>query len=76
MLSLMVSGCPSLIQVTVVAGEPVDVQVRMEDKDPSVNVKLIICGEAAHVEEQNMNGSVHFTMGQYRFVLFFPLILK
>ena len=45
----VVSGCPSLIQVTVVAGEPVDVQVRKEDKDPTVNAKLVICGEAAHV---------------------------
>ena len=42
----MVSGCPSLIQVTLVAGEPVDVQVRKEDEDPSVNVKLVICGGA------------------------------
>ena len=27
----MVSGCPSLIQVTVVAGEPVETQVRLDD---------------------------------------------
>ena len=25
----MVSGCPSLVQVTVVAGEPVEMQVRL-----------------------------------------------
>ena len=27
----MVSGCPFLIQVTVVAGEPVEIQVTLED---------------------------------------------
>ena len=27
----MVSGCPSLIQVTVVAGEPVETQVMLDD---------------------------------------------
>ena len=30
----MVSGCPSLIQVTVVAGEPEEVQVREDDWGP------------------------------------------
>ena len=46
MFPSMVSGPPSLIQVTVVAGEPVDVQVRKEDEDSLVNVKLVTCGEA------------------------------
>ena len=30
----MVSGCPSLIQVAVVAGEPVEIQVKVEDMEP------------------------------------------
>ena len=30
----MVSGCPSLIQVTFVAGEPVEMQVRLDDIGP------------------------------------------
>ena len=33
----MVSGCPSFIQVTVVAGEPVEIQVRVEDMVSWVN---------------------------------------
>ena len=49
-LPLMVSGCPSLIQVTVVAGEPVEVQVRVDDVFPGVNTKLDIFGGAG---EQN-----------------------
>ena len=32
----MVSGCPFLIQVTVVAGEPVEIQVTVEDMNPRV----------------------------------------
>ena len=43
----MISGSPSLIQVTVVAGEPVEVQVRVEDEDPGVNTKQsLILGRA------------------------------
>ena len=38
----MVSGSPSLIQVTVVAGEPVEVQVRVEDEDPLENTKSLV----------------------------------
>ena len=30
----MVSSCPSLIQSTVVAGEPVEVQDSVEDEEP------------------------------------------
>ena len=43
----MVSGCPSLIQVTLVAGEPVEMQVRLEDVFPGENIKLVILGFAA-----------------------------
>ena len=32
----MVSGCPFLIQVTLVAGEPVEIQVTLEDMLPRV----------------------------------------
>ena len=43
----MASGCPSLIQVTVVAGELAEVQVKLEEEDdPLVNVKLVIFGGA------------------------------
>ena len=35
----MVSGCPSLIQVTLVAGEPLEVQINVEDEDPGMNIK-------------------------------------
>ena len=42
----MVSGCPFLIQVTLVAGEPVEIQVRVEDMDPRVtDVMLGVAGE-------------------------------
>ena len=40
----MVSGCPSLIQVTVVAGEPVEIQVRVDDVAPWVNPRCVILG--------------------------------
>ena len=40
----MVSGCPSLIQVTVVAGEPVEIQVRVDDMHPWVNPRCVILG--------------------------------
>ena len=42
----MVRGCPSLVQVTLVAGEPVEVQVRVEDENPGVNTKLVMLGAA------------------------------
>ena len=38
----MVSGCPSLIQVTVVAGEPVEIQVKVEDVGPWVNPRCVM----------------------------------
>ena len=37
---------PSLVKVTVVATEPVEVQVRVEDMDPGVNVRLVMLGAA------------------------------
>ena len=40
----MVSGCPSLIQVTLVAGEPVEIQVRVDDICPWVNPRCVILG--------------------------------
>ena len=43
----MVSGCPSLIQVTVVAGEPAEMQVRLDDSGPWVNPKRVMLGGAA-----------------------------
>ena len=42
----MVSGCPSLIQVTLVAGEPVEIQVRVDDMDSWVNLRFVILGGA------------------------------
>ena len=38
----------SLVKVTVVATEPVEVQVRVEDEDPGVNIRgLVMLGLAA-----------------------------
>ena len=42
----MVSGCPSFIQVTVVAGEPVEIQVRVEDMGSWVNPSCTMLGGA------------------------------
>ena len=42
----MVRGCPFLVQVTVVAGEPVEVQVRVEDELEVCGVSAIILGRA------------------------------
>ena len=42
----MVSGCPSLIQVTLVAGEPVEIQVRVDDIDSWVNLRFVMLGGA------------------------------
>ena len=36
----------SLMKVTVVATEPVEVQVRVEDEDPGVNIRLVMLGVA------------------------------
>ena len=37
----------SLLKMTVVAGEPVEVQVRLEDEDPGVNSRgLVMLGRA------------------------------
>ena len=39
---------PSLVKLTVVAGEPVEVQVRLEDGDPAVNTRgLVMLGPSA-----------------------------
>ena len=42
----MVRGCPFLVQVTVVAGEPVEVQVRVEDELEVCEVNATISGGA------------------------------
>ena len=57
----------SLVKVTVVATEPVEVQVRVEDEAPGVNVRLVMLGTAAekYTISQillyicNTNGCVH-----------------
>ena len=36
------------VQVTLVAGEPVEVQVRVEDVVPGVNIKSVITGGAGY----------------------------
>ena len=41
----MVSGCPFLLQVTLVAGEPVEIQVTLGDMDPLTDVMLGGAGE-------------------------------
>ena len=41
----MVSGCPFLIQVTLVAGEPVETQVTLGDVNPLTDVMLGGAGE-------------------------------
>ena len=40
----MISGCPFLVQETLVAGEPVEVQVRVEDEseDSEVNNTILV----------------------------------
>ena len=44
---------PSLTKVTVVAGEPVEVQVRVEDEDPGVNTRgLVMVGRSAWREHK------------------------
>ena len=42
----MVTGCPFLLQVTVVAGEPVEVQVRLEDELEACEVNAVTLGGA------------------------------
>ena len=42
----IVSGCPSLVQVTVVAGEPVVVQFRVENEPKDADVDDTIVGRA------------------------------
>ena len=44
----MVSGCPFLIQVTVVAGEPVEIQVTLEDMNPWVTDVMLGGAEEEH----------------------------
>ena len=43
----MVNGCPFLVQETVVAGEPVEVQVRVEDDSEGSEVNATMLGRAA-----------------------------
>ena len=63
----MVSGCPSLIQVTVVAGEPVEIQVRVDDMCPWVNPRCVILGGSG---EGTINSSTILQprMAQYIFL--------
>ena len=42
----MVSGCSFLIQVTVVAGEPVEIQVKVDDIGSWVNSRCVMLGRA------------------------------
>ena len=42
----MVNGCPSLIQVTLVAGEPVEIQAKVEDVGSWVNPRWVMLGGA------------------------------
>ena len=35
----MVNGSPSFIQVSLVAGDPIEVQVSVEDEDPGLRTK-------------------------------------
>ena len=37
---------PSLVKVTLVAGEPEEVQVKVEEEDPGVYTRLVILGGA------------------------------
>ena len=46
----MVTGCPFLVQETVVAGEPVEVQVRAEDESEDSEVNDTILGGAGRRE--------------------------
>lgn len=56
----MVSNCPSLLQVTEVAGEPVEVQVRVKDElDVSRKVIDAILGRA---EERKINDEIQVTV--------------
>ena len=56
----MVSGSPSLLQVTVVAGEPVEVQVRLEDEDPGVNARLEMLGGAEREKKSKTSKKYHY----------------
>ena len=63
----MVSGCPSFIQVTVVAGEPVEIQVRVDDTGSWVNSRCVILGgsreETPHSLYYNTKGgSIYFSV--------------
>ena len=42
----MVSSCPFIVQVTVVAGEPVEVQVKVENDLEFCKVSAVILGGA------------------------------
>ena len=53
----MISGCPSFIQVTLVAGEPVEVQVRVDDMDSWVNLRFVMLGGAACVGKNTTSNS-------------------
>ena len=65
----MVRGCPFLVQVTVVAGEPVEVQVRVEDKLEVCEVNVTILGGAGgkilHIAMQVRLQKGHSPIDQY-----------
>ena len=56
----MVSGCPFLIQVTLVAGEPVEIQVRLDDTGPWVNPRCVMLGGA---REEYHTTLIYYTHG-------------
>ena len=69
----MVSGCPSQTQVTVVAGEPVEIQVRVDDMYPWVNPRCVILGGSGEEMTHSLNdccgittGSVYMQKEHYR----------
>ena len=50
----MVNVFPSFIQVTLVAGDPVEVQVSVEDEDPGLRTKQsVILGPAYELKKGN-----------------------
>ena len=56
----MVSGRPFLIQVTVVVGEPVEIQVRLDDTGPWVNPRCVMLGGA---REEYHTTLIYYTHG-------------
>ena len=64
--SLMIKLSPFLnLQVTVVGGEPVETQFRLEDELPGVNTKFVIWGLAVDVKsyDNNVNAYTLYSIG-------------